>query len=152
MTLRHLWRGLPIVDPRVKQQALSELLHRLQSAGERADAAAAQRALDTLQSGAEFCCEECVLRAVRCGYGCCGDAPTHYEKVWIRRVLLNRIRLVIMPLAAWTVQGAWRRRRRRERARLVIQRACLDLLWRPGGWVCARGAVSVRAATFSHFY
>ena len=145
MALRRLWRELPIADPRVDAEALSALRRRIQGARECADATAAQQALDTLRSGTEFCCEDCVLHAVRWGggYDCCGAPPTYHHEVWIRRVLLNRARLVLLPLAAWRVQGAWRRHRRRECARRVIQNAALDFLWRPGAWAYGRGAAAV---------
>jgi hypothetical protein len=145
MALRRLWRELPIADPRVDAEALSALRRRIQGARECADATAAQKALDTLQAGTEFCCEDCVLHAVRWGggYVCCGAPPTDHREVWIRRVLLNQARLVLMPLAARRVQSEWRRHRRRERARRVVQNAALDFLWRPGAWAHARGAAAV---------
>lgn len=145
MALRRLWGELPIADPRVKAEALSELRRRVQGAREGADATAARQALDKLQSGPEFCCEDCVLHAVRWGEGyvCCGARPTDHDEVWIRRVLLNRPRLVLLPLAARRVQSAWRRHRRRERARRVIQNAALDFLWRPGAWAHGAGAAAV---------
>jgi hypothetical protein len=143
MALRRLWRELPIADPRVKAEALSELQRRIQGPRECADARAAQQAIYTLQADTEFGCEDCVLRAVRWGGGCYEASPTDHHEVWIRRVLLNRARLVLVPLAARRVQSAWRIHRRRECARRVIQNAALDFLWRPGAWAHGRGAAAI---------
>ena len=146
MALQRFFRSLPIADRRVGSEALADLRLRLQQSRTHADAEAAHRSMCKLQMSAEFCSEEGVLFAMRMGVGrsCCGAPPSEPEKVWTRRVHLNEVRLVLMPLAAWRVQGAWRRHCRLEKARRQIQEAVLNFLWRPHSWACLRGCVDIQ--------
>ena len=61
---------------------------------------------------------------------------------WEFRVILNALRAVLAPLAVRAVQAAFRRHRRRENARSLLQKAALRMLWRPGGWAERQGMVA----------
>jgi hypothetical protein len=101
-------------------------------------AKAARHAIDILKSANSGVSDGDIFDAVRGWQSGC----------WGIRVHLNAIRRVLVPLAAWVVQGAWRRHHRLEKARWRIQNAVLDFLWRPHSWACREGAKT--ALTHSH--
>ena len=127
------------------RKLLDKIQSRLQQGPQKPDAKAARRAVDELlQMG--WPCEETVFSAVRTRRSHADRRRTAYllgQARWSERLLLDKVRAVLAPLAVTVIQSAFRRHARLERARRIIQRAVLTFLWRPGSWAMRNGCEAI---------